>query len=92
MVDGRGAAGVIRARKLSPVELMNALLDRIDRLDPKPNVFIRLDREAAPEAAKAAEAELAAGRRCLRESSKQSPLAMPSKCPAIRNGVFRPYW
>ena len=27
MVDGRGAAGVIRARKLSPVELMNALLE-----------------------------------------------------------------
>src|SRR5437763_9399912 len=41
---------------------MNALLDRIDRFDPKLNVFIRLDREAAIEAAKAAEAEIAAGR------------------------------
>ena len=56
------AADAIRARKLSPVELMNALLDRIDRFDPKLNVFIRLDREAAIEAAKAAEAEIAAGR------------------------------
>ena len=48
------AADAIRARKLSPVELTNALLERIDRLDPKLNVFIRLDREAAIEAAKAA--------------------------------------
>ena len=41
------AAQAIAARKLSPLELTTALLDRIDRLDPKLNVFIRLDREAA---------------------------------------------
>ena len=56
------AAQAIAARKLSPLELTTALLDRIDRLDPKLNVFIRLDREAALQAAKAAEAEIAAGR------------------------------
>ena len=56
------AAQAIAARKLSPVELMTALLERIARLDPKLNVFIRLDGEAAMDAARAAEAEVAAGR------------------------------
>ena len=56
------AAEAIRARRVSPVELTQALLDRIERLDPKLNVFIRLDGAAAMEAAKAAEAEIAAGR------------------------------
>jgi len=56
------AAEAIRARKLSPVELTQALLDRIERLDPKLHVFIRLDRDAALEAARGAEAEIAAGR------------------------------
>ncbi len=57
------AAAAIAARKLSPVELMTALLDRIGRLDPRLHAFIRLDAEAAMAAAKAAEAEIAAGRR-----------------------------
>jgi aspartyl-tRNA(Asn)/glutamyl-tRNA(Gln) amidotransferase subunit A len=56
------AAQAIAARKLSPVELMTALLERIARLDPKLNVFIRLDREAAMDAARTAEAEVASGR------------------------------
>jgi aspartyl-tRNA(Asn)/glutamyl-tRNA(Gln) amidotransferase subunit A len=56
------AAEAIAARKLSPVELMTALLERIAQLDPKLNVFIRLDGEAAMAAARAAEAEIAAGR------------------------------
>ena len=56
------AAEAIRARRVSPVELTQALLDRIERLDPKLNVFIRLDGAAAMDAAKAAEAEIAAGR------------------------------
>src|SRR5690242_10583111 len=49
LVDG---AGAIAARKLSPVELMSALLERIGRLDPKLNVFIRLEAEAAMEEAR----------------------------------------
>jgi aspartyl-tRNA(Asn)/glutamyl-tRNA(Gln) amidotransferase subunit A len=56
------ATRAIAARELSPVELMNALLERIGRLDPKLNVFIRLDRDAAMDAARAAEAEIASGR------------------------------
>ena len=56
------AAEAFRARQLSPVELTSSLLDRIDRLDPRLNVFIRLDGDAAMDAAKAAEAEIAAGR------------------------------
>jgi aspartyl-tRNA(Asn)/glutamyl-tRNA(Gln) amidotransferase subunit A len=56
------AARAIAAREVSPVELMTALLERIGRLDPKLNVFIRLDAEAAMDAARAAEAEIAAGR------------------------------
>ena len=55
------AAQAIAARKLSPVELMTALLERIGRLDPKLHVFIRLDAEAAMDTARAAEAEVAAG-------------------------------
>ncbi len=57
------AADAVRTRKLSPVELTEALLDRIDRLDPRLNVFIRLDGDAAIDAAKAAAAEIAEGRR-----------------------------
>jgi aspartyl-tRNA(Asn)/glutamyl-tRNA(Gln) amidotransferase subunit A len=56
------AARTIAARELSPVELTRALLERIERLDPQLNVFIRLDAEAAIAAAKAAEQEIAAGR------------------------------
>src|ERR1700732_5088232 len=53
------AAKAIAAREVSPVELMTALLERIDRLDPKLNVFIQLDGEAAMGGARAAEAETA---------------------------------
>jgi len=56
------AAAAIAARKLSPVELTTALLERIAKLDPRLHVFIRLDAEAAMAAARAAEAEIMAGR------------------------------
>jgi aspartyl-tRNA(Asn)/glutamyl-tRNA(Gln) amidotransferase subunit A len=56
------AAAAIAVKKLSPVELTRALLDRIERLDPRLNVFIRLDADAALAAAKAAEQEITAGR------------------------------
>lgn len=56
------AARAFAARSLSPVELMQALLDRIAALDPKLNAFIHLDAEEAMVEARAAEAEIAAGR------------------------------
>jgi aspartyl-tRNA(Asn)/glutamyl-tRNA(Gln) amidotransferase subunit A len=57
------AARAIATQELSPVELTTALLERISRIDPKLNVFIRLDADAALEAARAAEAEIASGHR-----------------------------
>src|SRR5690349_16278046 len=59
------AAEAVRAfatRRLSPVELMTAALARIERLDPKLHAFIRLDADAAMDAARAAEAEITKGR------------------------------
>ena len=50
------------ARRLSPVELVKALLERIARLDPQLNAFIKVDGEAALAAARLAEREIAAGR------------------------------
>ena len=54
--------GAYAARKLSPVELVKSLFDRIDALEPQLNAFIRLDREAVLTAAKDAEREIRAGR------------------------------
>ena len=56
------ATRAFAARTLSPVELLDALLDRIALLQPKLHAFIRLDAEAAREAARAAEREIMAGR------------------------------
>jgi len=56
------AAELIRDKKLSPVEYATALLARIERQDPKLNAFIALMPEPALAAARAAEAEITAGR------------------------------
>jgi aspartyl-tRNA(Asn)/glutamyl-tRNA(Gln) amidotransferase subunit A len=50
------------ARTISPTELMQALLQRVEVLQPKLHAFIRLDGDAVLEDAKTAETELAAGR------------------------------
>ncbi len=54
------AAQLIAARKLSPVELTEACLARIEALDGKVNAVLRLLPERAMEAARRAEAEVAA--------------------------------
>ncbi len=55
-------AGAYAARTLSPTELVQALLQRIEHVQPKLHAFIRLDADAALEAAKSATAELQSGR------------------------------
>jgi len=56
------AAALTQARKLSPVELDQAYLDRIAALDEQVNAFITLTRELALEQAQRAEQEIASGR------------------------------
>ena len=56
------ASRAFAARKLSPVELTTALLQRIEALNPKLHAFIRVDAENALQAAKVAEQEIHAGR------------------------------
>src|SRR5262245_36434790 len=53
----------IASRRLSPVELTRAYLDRIERLSPRVNAYITLTTEAALKQARALEDELKAGRR-----------------------------
>lgn len=48
-------SALIRARKLSPVELCEAVLARIDRLNPKLNAFLTVTADLARQQAKAAE-------------------------------------
>ena len=56
------AARLIEKKELSPVELVDSRLDRIARLDGKLNSFIRVLAEEARRDARAAEAEIAAGK------------------------------
>lgn len=55
------AAALIQTGKLSPLELTRAVLDRIERLEPRLNAYITVLREEALEAARAAEASIRAG-------------------------------
>ena len=57
------ASDLLQARKISPVELTNACLARIERLNPVLNAFITVTGEQALAGAKAAETEIARGRR-----------------------------
>jgi aspartyl-tRNA(Asn)/glutamyl-tRNA(Gln) amidotransferase subunit A len=55
-------AARIRARELSPVEVTEACLDRIEKLGPQLRAFIHVDAEAALRTARIREAEVKAGR------------------------------
>src|SRR5207245_2354677 len=75
MADGRlcwlpatELATLIRRKKVSPVEVVDAILDRIDRINPKLNAFVTLTDEAARREAKAAERAL------MRRSTLLGPL------------------
>ncbi|MEU8579389.1 amidase [Streptomyces abikoensis] len=56
------AADAIRARKLSPVELVDSVLDRIEKTEPHLNAYVTVTAEQARRAAREAEREVAAGR------------------------------
>ena len=53
---------LLKSKRLSPVELTSAYLDRIDQLNPKVNAFITTLRDEALQSARALESEIAAGR------------------------------
>ncbi|WIX75685.1 amidase family protein [Amycolatopsis carbonis] len=52
----------IAAKEISPVEALDAVLARLDRLEPKLNMFATVAADQAREQAKQVEADLAAGR------------------------------
>ena len=56
------ASDLIRSRQLSPVDLVQAHLERIDEIDGKLNSFLTLLSEQALEDARTAEAQIASGR------------------------------
>ena len=56
------ASALIRKREVSPVELIDATLDRVDRLQPALNAFITVMHGQARRDAKRAEAEIARGK------------------------------
>jgi aspartyl-tRNA(Asn)/glutamyl-tRNA(Gln) amidotransferase subunit A len=68
------AADLVKARKVSPVELTTACLDRIATYNPKLNAFITVTRESALAHAKTLEAEAAAGK--LRGPLHGVPIAL----------------
>lgn len=55
-------APLIRRKKLSPVELTRACLDRIQAMEPKVNAFLTVTTDLALEQARQAEREIRAGR------------------------------
>ncbi|MEO8586265.1 MAG: amidase [Acidobacteriota bacterium] len=61
-LDLGDASRALRARSLSPVDLTNACLSRINRLDPRLNSFITVTPERALAEARKAECEIAEGR------------------------------
>ena len=54
-------APLIKEREVSPLEVVNAFLERVDLIDRHTNAFITLMREEALEAARQAEKQIAAG-------------------------------
>src|SRR5690242_12044713 len=57
-------AHLVRAKKVSPVELTQACLERIEQLNPQVNAFITVTAEQALEQARAAESEIQRGKWC----------------------------
>lgn len=60
-LDIRSLADMIRRKQLSPVELTQQVLDRVDKLQPKLNAFIAVTRDAALKQAQRSEDEIMRG-------------------------------
>ncbi|WGX98171.1 amidase [Nocardioides sp. L-11A] len=60
-LTAEAAAAEIRARRLSPVELVDAVLARIEKIDPGLSCFATVDADGARAAARAAEAQVTSG-------------------------------
>lgn len=60
--SGRELGALIKAKKLSPVEVTEAFLARSEALNPKVNAYITITREHAVAAAQAAEKEIMGGK------------------------------
>jgi aspartyl-tRNA(Asn)/glutamyl-tRNA(Gln) amidotransferase subunit A len=54
-------AGLVRSKEVSPVEIADAFLERIEELNPKLNAFITVTAEEARSFAREAEREIASG-------------------------------
>ena len=61
MLSATELSALIQKRELSPVEVVEAHLDRIERLDSQLNAFLTLCRDEALQAAQVAELEVARG-------------------------------
>ena len=65
MMDALALSRAIKSKKISCVELMDATLDHIARVNPQVNAIVSLqDRGSLTEQAKARDAELARGHYC----------------------------
>ena len=60
--SGRELGAMIRSKQVSPLEIVGAFLDRIEKLNPKVNAFITILRDEALTKARQAEREIQAGR------------------------------
>jgi Asp-tRNA(Asn)/Glu-tRNA(Gln) amidotransferase A subunit family amidase len=88
----------IRQKKLSPVELVEAHLTRIEKLNPKLNAFVQLDAEGARRQARAAEEAVTCGEKLgplhgIPISIKSSVEITGMKCEAgskLRAGFVAP--
>src|SRR5436190_444102 len=88
---------LIRSRELSPVELVQTQLARIDQLNPKLNAFVELRTELALAEARQAEMALqhddAVGPLVCARQALEATVADPSACPhisAASAGLSRP--
>src|SRR5262249_60270453 len=77
--------GQIRTRKLSPVELVRAYLERIEKLNPTLNVYLTVMAEGALAAAQAAEQAVMNGEAL--GPLHGVPVALKDKCDVAGGGM-----